>query len=238
MLKTHTHEEIKKAVIRSQHTQRNWDLGQKIPKEDLNTLLHSVTNCPSKQNVAFYKVHFIQDRDMIEEIHEHPEGFGTYPSLNSSKHVNKAGPVYIPVEKRITETNPQTLANLLVIFEKYDFLKDLKKDFHRNMATREYNLKGQLSDNTKQELERDRQIALGIAAGYLNLTAALMGYRTGCCQCGDFEKIREIALLEDMPLLLMGVGFPQKGVNRKKHHIRDFTFVSKKKQPIKYKIWD
>ena len=232
MLQEHTHQEISKAIIRSQHTQRNFDLTKRIPEEDMQLMMTAVTECPSKQNVAFYKVHFIQDRDLIEEIHEHTEGFGTYPSLNGPK------PVYIPTEKRIIETNPQTLANLLVIFEKYDFLKDLKTDFHRNMFTREYNLNGQLSNNTKQELERDRQIALGIAAGYLNLTAGLMGYRTGCCQCGDFEKIREIALLEDIPLLLMGVGFPQKGVNRKKHHIRDFTFVSKKKQPIKYKIWD
>ncbi|SVE00679.1 uncharacterized protein METZ01_LOCUS453533, partial [marine metagenome] len=23
-------------------------------------MLHAVTNCPSKQNIAFYKVHFIQ----------------------------------------------------------------------------------------------------------------------------------------------------------------------------------
>ena len=222
-VKNHTHKEIEKAVIRSQHTQRNWDLGQKIPKEDLDILLHSVTNCPSKQNIAFYKVHFIQDRDLIEEIHEHTEGFSTKRK--------KDDPVGF-------ETNPQTLANLLVIFENYDFTEDLIGDVHRNAATREYILNGNFSDIAKQDLERDRQIALGIAAGYLNLTASLMGYRTGCCQCGDFEKIREIALLEDMPLLLMGVGFPQKGVSRKKHHIRDFTFVSKKKQPIKYKIWD
>ena len=212
MLETHTYKEIEKAVIRSQHTQRNWDLGQKIPKEDLNILLHSVTNCPSKQNIAFYKVHFIQDRDLIEEIHEHTEGFSTKRK--------KDDPVGF-------ETNPQTLANLLVIFENYDFTKDLSGDIHRNAATREYILNGKFSDIAKQDLERDRQIALGIAAGYLNLTASLMGYRTGCCQCGDFKKIREIALLEDMPLLLMGVGFPQKGVNRKKHHIRDFTFISK-----------
>ena len=238
MLNAHTNIEIEKSVIRSQHTQRNWNLDKKIPKEDVNTLLQAVTNCPSKQNIAFYKVHFIQDRDMIEEIHEHTEGFGTYPSLNSSKHVNKAGPVYIPVEKRITETNPQTLANLLVIFEKYDFLKDLKKDFHRNMATREYINNGKLSDARVAELDRDKQIALGIAAGYLNLTAALMGYRTGCCQCMDRNAIKEIAMLEEKPLLLMGVGFPQKGVNRKRHHIRDFTFPSLKKQPIKYEMFD
>ena len=232
MLDAHTHKEFEKAVIRSQHTQRNWDLNQEIPKEDLKSLLHAVTNCPSKQNIAFYKLHFVQDRDMIEEIHEHTYGFSSYQGNRGTP------PVYDPNEKRITETNPQTLANLLVIFEEHDFTEDLKNDLHRNQATREFVMNGKLSPSKKEELIRDRNIALGIAAGYLNLTAALMGYRTGCCQCGDFDKIREIALLEKNPLLLMGVGIPQKGVSRRKHHVRDFNFISKKKQPIKYKIWD
>ena len=125
---------------------------------------------------------------MIEEIHEHTYGFSSYQGNRGTP------PVYDPNEKRITETNPQTLANLLVIFEEHDFTEDLKNDLHRNQATREFVMNGKLSPSKKEELIRDRNIALGIAAGYLNLTAALMGYRTGCCQCGDFDKIREIAL--------------------------------------------
>jgi len=99
-------------------------------------------------------------------------------------------------------------------------------------------MNGKLSSERTAELDRDKQIAVGIAAGYLNLTASLMGYRTGCCQCMDENAIKEIALLEKRPLLLMGIGFPQEGVNRKKHHVRDFNFISKKKQPIQVKVWD
>ena len=219
----HTHKDFEKAVIRSQHTQRNWDLSKSIPKDDVNVMLHAITNCPSKQNIAFYKVHFIQDRDIIEEIHEHTEGFST-----KKKRDDPVG----------YETNPQTLANLLVIFEDYNFLDDLADDIHRNQATKEYLKTGKLSPKREAELQRDKQVAVGIAAGYLNLTAALMGYRTGCCQCFDAKAIKGIADLDEKPLLLMGGGFPQKGVDRKKHHIRDFIFNSKKKQPIKYKIWD
>ena len=219
----HTHKDFEKAVIRSQHTQRNWDLSKSIPKDDVNVMLHAITNCPSKQNIAFYKVHFIQDRDIIEEIHEHTEGFST-----KKKRDDPVG----------YETNPQTLANLLVIFEDYNFLDDLADDIHRNQATKEYLKTGKLSPKREAELQRDKQVAVGIAAGYLNLTAALMGYRTGCSQCFDAKAIKGIADLDEKPLLLMGVGFPQKGVDRKKHHIRDFIFNSKKKQPIKYKIWD
>ena len=220
MLTAHTNDEIEKSVIRSQHTQRNWNLSKRLPKEDINTLLQSVTNCPSKQNIAFYKVHFIQDRNIIEEIHENTKGFRYGDGFSE------------------TETNPQTLANLLVIFEDYNYLDDLKDDIHRNQATREYINNGKLSDARMAELDRDKQVAVGIAAGYLNLTAALMGYRTGCCQCMDRKAIKEIAMLEEKPLLLMGVGFPQDGVNRRRHHIRDFTFKSKKKQPIKYEVLD
>ena len=224
MINAHTNSEIEKSVIRSQHTQRNWNLDKKLPKEDVNTLLQAVTNCPSKQNIAFYKVHFIQDRDIIEEIHENTYGFGT----------GKA-----PVNGiRQTETNPQTLANLLVIFEDYNYLDDLKDDIHRSQETAEYLKNGYLSEETEKELTRDKQIALGIASGYLNLTASLMGYRTGCCQCMDPSAIREIAMLREEPLLLMGVGFPQEGVSRRRHHVRDFNFISKKKQPIKYEVLD
>ena len=220
MLNAHTNNEIEKSVIRSQHTQRNWNLSKRLPKEDINTLLQSVTNCPSKQNIAFYKVHFIQDRNIIEEIHENTKGFRYGDGFSE------------------TETNPQTLANLLVIFEDYNYLDDLKDDIHRNQATREYINNGKLSDARVAELDRDKQVAVGIAAGYLNLTAALMGYRTGCCQCMDRKAIKEIAMLEEKPFLLMGVGFPQAGVSRRRHHIRDFTFKSKKKQPIKYEVLD
>ena len=224
MINAHTNSEIEKSVIRSQHTQRNWNLDKQLPKEDVNTLLQAVTNCPSKQNIAFYKIHFIQDRSIIEEIHENTYGFGT----------GKA-----PVNGiRQTETNPQTLANLLVIFEDYNYLDDLKDDIHRSQETAEYLKNGYLSEKSQKELNRDKQIALGIAAGYLNLTASLMGYRTGCCQCMDPSAIREIAMLREEPLLLMGVGFPQEGVNRRKHHVRDFNFIAKKKQPIKYEVWD
>ena len=54
----------------------------------------------------------------------------------------------------------------------------------------------------------------------------------------DTDKIKEVALLEDVPLLLMGVGYHQKGVNRRKHHIRDdFNFSTKKKMPIEVEFW-
>ena len=219
MLQEHTHNEISKAIVKSQHTQRNFDLTKKIPTEDMKVLMNAVTECPSKQNIAYYKVHFIEDRDLIEDIHSHTRGFVT------SKHESGY------------ETNTQVLANLLVLFERHlpnDRLSD--DSVKRNDQTRYFQEHGQWED--EELLTKDIHTSLGIAAGYLNLTASLLGYRTGCCQCFDSDKVKEVALLEDTPLLLMGVGYNQEGVNRRKHHIRDdFLFSAKKKMPIETKVW-
>ena len=219
MLQEHTNNEISKAIVKSQHTQRNFDLTKKIPTEDMKVLMNAVTECPSKQNIAYYKVHFIEDRDLIEDIHSHTRGFVT------SKHESGY------------ETNTQVLANLLVIFERHlpnDRLSD--DSVKRNDQTRYFQEHGQWED--EELLTKDIHTSVGIAAGYLNLTASLLGYRTGCCQCFDSDKVKEVALLEDTPLLLMGVGYNQEGVNRRKHHIRDdFLFYAKKKMPIETKIW-
>ena len=56
---------ITKAIIRSQHCQRNWDLTKQIPQEDLDILETAVSQCPSKQNVAYYKAIFVTDREKI-----------------------------------------------------------------------------------------------------------------------------------------------------------------------------
>tara|TARA_R100001377_G_scaffold60744_1_gene36890 strand:+ start:43 stop:732 length:690 start_codon:yes stop_codon:yes gene_type:complete len=219
MLQEHTHKEISKAIIRSQHTQRNFDLTKKIPNEDMKIMMSAVTECPSKQNVAFYKVHFIEDRDLIEDIHEQTRGFVTKEHESGY------------------ETNTQVLANLLVLFERHLPNTRLKDDnVKRNEQTRYFEDRGEWED--LELLTKDIHTSLGIAAGYLNLTASLLGYRTGCCQCMNADKVQKVALLEDIPLLLMGVGYHQEGVNRRKHHIRDdFLFHAKKKMPIETKIW-
>ncbi len=219
MLQEHTHSEISKAIVKSQHCQRNFDLTKRIPEEDMKIMMNAVTECPSKQNIAYYKVHFIEDRDLIEDIHSHTRGFVT----------NKHESGY--------ETNTQVLANLLVLFERRlpDNLLD-DDNVVRNEQTRHFEKTGQWED--EELLTKDVHTSLGIAAGYLNLTASLLGYRTGCCQCMDAEKVQDAALLEDIPLLLMGIGYHQQGVNRRQHHIRDdFLFRSKKKMPIETKVW-
>ena len=93
---------LTKAIDRSQHCQRNFDLSKSIPEADMKKMVHAVTQCPSKQNVALYEAHFITNRDVIEEMHNTTQGFD-YPDENG-------GVAY--------QTNSQVLANLVIVFTK------------------------------------------------------------------------------------------------------------------------
>ena len=89
---------IIKAIHASQHTQRNYDLERKIPIEDIKTLITAATQCPSKQNLAFYDLHVIVNRNVIKTIYDTTTNkydmTGEYTSLS----------------------NPQVLANMLLLF--------------------------------------------------------------------------------------------------------------------------
>jgi len=210
------HVAIKKSIFRSQHCQRNWDLSQEMPEEDLDTLMIAATQCPSKQNIAFYKLHFVTNRDLIEKIHGHTKGF-----------VMKHGATR---DKTEYTTNAQVLANLLIVFEAY---LDLSKasDAVRNEQVIDLTSGTAKSDDLKI-IERDRMLAVGVAAGYLNLTASLMGYSTGCCTCFIHDNVQKEMNIKGRPLLLMGIGIADKTRNRRIHQIEDFMFPTKPKQPI------
>jgi len=207
------HQTIEKAIIKSQHCQRNWDLSKDIPEDDLNTILFAATQCPSKQNVAFYTVHAVMDRTKIEAIHNHTDGFIVRYATNEST------------------TNSQTLANLLIVFEeKPNLTFNDKKDVLRNAQTLAHYNKEVTNDKS---LVRDKNMAVGVAAGYVNLTSALLGYATGCCACFDPNGIKDVLQLTNNPILLMGIGYKDANLNRRVHHSNhNFIFPTKSKQTI------
>jgi len=210
------HVAIKKSIFKSQHCQRNWDLTQEMPEDDLDTLMIAATQCPSKQNIAFYKLHFVTNRDLIERIHGHTKGF-----------VMKHGETR---DKTEYTTNAQVLANLLIVFEEY---LDLSKaqDAGRNEQVIDLT-NGTAKASDLKLIEKDRMMAIGVAAGYLNLTASLMGYATGCCTCFMPNEVQKEMGIKGRPLLLMGIGVADKTRNRRMHQIQDFMFPTKPKQPI------
>jgi len=195
------HNMIEKAIHKSQHCQRNWDLSKQVPEEDLKVMETAVTQCPSKQNYAYYKPYIITNREMIESIYSNTDGFG----LGRTPPINKK--------------NSQVLANVLVAF-----VKD--SQVMRDETTRESNaVEAKKLGHETEEQARQRQLSVGIAAGYLNLSSTLMGYSTGCCTCFNEGAVREVLGVDDEVMLLMGVGWKDENrPRREKHDEPEFTF--------------
>lgn len=184
---------IKKSIHKSQHCQRNWDLNRQISEEDLQVLETAVTACPSKQNIVFYKPYFIQDRNVIEQIHATTNGFT------------------VNYETGENQTNSQTLANLLVVLVEDTTWFDAK--------TRNVEMKNSQQTNVEDKsMQKNKLLSVGVAAGYLNLTATMLGFSTGCCTCFNGDEIQKILGIDDSVMLLMGIGYPDDGKNRREHH--------------------
>lgn len=186
--------EIIKAIHRSQHTQRNYDLTKTIPVEDVKTIITAATQCPSKQNISFYDLHIVTNQEVVREI------FETTTSIHSDE------------DEYQGLSNPQILSNMLLIFTKKPLTS---KSRHRESNQAIDNI--QVSENNRI-VDNDRHVAVGIAAGYVNLVASLLGYETGCCSCVmNYDKLKSILGTSNMPILLMGVGFKNEGKNRRVH---------------------
>jgi nitroreductase len=198
---------LKETIHESQKCQRNWDLSKHIPEEDKNLIIESATNCPSKQNLNYYKLHVIEDRDTIERIHENTKGFGPIYSDYDSKLREENAYDLDKGEEGQMYTNPQVLGQMLLAFTK--------------------NEEPLLQRQEDDDWTEDRSMAIGIAAGYVNVVATQLGYATGCCKCMDSKAVENI--LGESPILLMGVGIADKTRDRREHHTEDFIFPTLKK---------
>lgn len=200
-----------KAIHKSQHCQRNWNLDESISQEDIDLIVESVTQCPSKQNLQFYNIHIIQDRNIIESLHNATRGFG--------------------INAELITTNSQTLANLVIVFEAANREQNLSTHIRNNSMSLGVSLKD-IREMSLDTVRRDEHMAVGVAAGYANLTASLLGYSTGCCACFSPNDIKEILNLQEDCLLIMGIGIPG-NKNRRIHHLDDgIKFPTKTKQHI------
>lgn len=179
---------LKKAIHKSQHCNRNWDLSKSIPQEDIDLILESAVQCPVKQNLNYYKTHVFTDRESIEKIHSYTEGIMAENSNTGER-------------KEIT--NSQTLANMVMVFTKDS------PTYVREAA--------EVNNPEADTYKEDRIMSVGIASAYVNYTASLLGYETGCCKCFDGEGLTSL-FNGEQPLLIMGIGYPDKTRSRLEHH--------------------
>lgn len=119
-----------------------------------------------------------------------------------------------------TQKNSQTLANLLVVFVN-------NSKYHPNNR--------EVIEQNQDKLYKDKLLSVGVASGYLNLTASMLGYSTGCCTCFNSDAVQKILESDEKPMLLMGVGYADSQRPRREHHNEDFTFptFTKKMSVIK-----
>ena len=151
----------------------------------------------------FTKFSFITNREVIKQFMIKQQG------LQITKQV---------VVKQISQ-----LANLLIAFEEEDYIDRHTDTVFRNDELLAHD-KDEITQKQKDVLARDRFMAIGIAAGYVNLTASMLGYGTGCCACFDENDIAETIGPKIIIKLLMGVGFKNADKNRRVHLSRDFVF--------------
>jgi hypothetical protein len=205
-------DQLKRAIHESQKCQRNWDLDKEMPQEDVDLIMEAVTHCPSRQNINFFDVSVITNRDTIEKIHSATECFPIDPSMKLSdyskavsegsdrKNREERDKAKNPTPSIEFKTNPQTLAHLLLAFS--------------------------ANEDTKYDdvcWTKDVLTSVGIAAGYVKLISTQLGYASGCCGCME-EEINTI--LGSKVFLLMGVGIPDESKHRTEHHYEDFRFPS------------
>ena len=210
-------EVLKKSHIIGQHCQRNYDLDQPMPQEDIDVIIHAATQCPSKQNLDFYSVIAIQDRETIEKI-------------------------YNVTETARGRKNPQVLGHVLLVFVSNPEVvtnpgKENNKSPSRNTEVRNVYENYGADDQLMKNIREDMHQAVGVAAGYVNLSASMLGYRSGCNKCFDMKSVKEILSLdksEDV-ILMMGVGIKDDDRPRREEHFTGQIIDSFKKLPIKVK---
>jgi hypothetical protein len=205
-------DQLKKAILRAQRCQRNWDLSRQLTDEQLNLILCAATQAPTKQNIPFYQVTAIQNRSIIESIYQNTYGEGP----------NGEG----------GHKNPQVLANTLLVFSDFDFREALTAARNPETAKKAEEF---FAPENQKTLNDDRVQAIGVAAGFVNLTANMLGLRTGCCKCMDGQAIKEILGSKEYPRLLMGIGFPDETRPRRAHHVSNEIMNSYSKE-IPFKI--
>ena len=202
-------EQIRHAVNVSQRAQRNYDLTKSINEKDLDTFIHVAANSPSKQNETHYELHVFTNQKIIREIYDQTKLFLLMKEDDNFDQLygEKDGKFW-QSDKRSVH-NSQVLANALFVY--FEQEGEARGGTHKQ---------AQSNSNNKESLIKYHQqigYSIGVSAGQLVLSAALLGYKTGFCSAFKKGAVAEICNTKKMPKLLVGVGHENAGVDRRYH---------------------
>ena len=201
------HQTIKDAVDITQRAQRNYDLSKSIPQADLDTLIYTALNSPSKQNETHFKLKVYTDPNLIHNIYDCTKRFGLIGD-NFDKMYKDTDKGVIGNNKYEVK-NSQVLANVVFVY----------CDDEDNLVGGEHVLaqKENASEIVKMQFARIKNFSIGISAGQLSLVAALLGYKTGFCSAYDLSQLQ--AITKDEPKLMVGIGYENIDKDRRLHGI-------------------
>ena len=199
------HQTLKNAVDTTQRAQRNYDLSKSIPQADLDTLIYTAINSPSKQNETHFKLKVYTDPNLIHNIYDCTKRFGLIGD-NFDKMYKDTDKGVIGNNKYEVK-NSQVLANVVFVY----------CDDEDNLVGGEHVLaqKENASEIVKMQFARIKNFSIGISAGQLSLVAALLGYKTGFCSGYSTSQLK--AVIKDEPRLLVGIGYENSNMDRRLH---------------------
>ena len=177
------------------HCQRNWDYTQKIPQKDIDIIVNTAINMPTKQNLKTYKLLVSDDLDFNHQLYE----LATDP-LNPQS-----------FDRPLPHRNMQVYAPLLLIFARIPL--DLDQIDPNILERSHFNRMSQGESSTHYSM------SVGIASGAAALAANQMGYSTGFCQCFDHKKLslffkeKNIQYFNYQSLITLGIGKPLEKYN-------------------------
>jgi nitroreductase len=207
------HEEIKKAVDIAQRAQRNYDLSKSILTDDLETLIYSAVNSPSKQNETHYQLNIYTDQNKIKDIYNCTKRFSLIKDEEDRKNSfeeNKDGIFWQNVDTSVY--NSQILSNVLFV---YIDDNGLPRGGNSSIAQKTNNS----NSESFQNYNNQKNYSIGISVGQLILSATLLGYKTGICSAFDPVAIKKVVNTDMEVKLLVGIGYENKNLDRRLHSI-------------------
>ena len=206
------HQTIKDAVDITQRAQRNYDLSKSIPQADLDTLIYTALNSPSKQNETHFKLKVYTDPNLIHNIYDCTKRFALFYKDTFYK-MFKDTDEGVKANNKYEVKNSQVLANVVFVYCDEDQQdEDNLRGSEQIIANR-----GNASEETRNFFNRLKNFSIGISSGQLSLVAALLGYKTGFCSAYDLSQLQ--AITKDEPKLMVGIGYENIDKDRRLHGI-------------------